>query len=97
MSQVSAMCNEKQIPFFAGADSMVMDGAFATYGINYEALGKESAKMAIAVLNGTSIESIPVKVFKDDLNLYINTTTAQKIGFNDITALKDKYNVIEFE
>lgn len=97
MTQVSAMCNDKKVPFFTGADSMVMDGGFATYGINYEALGKESAKMAIKVLNGTAIKDIPVKVFKEDLNLYINTTTAKAIGFNDIESLKTNYNVIEFK
>lgn len=97
MAQVSAMCNEKKVPFFSGADSMVQDGALATYGINYESLGKETAKMAIQVLNGTSIEDIPVKVFKEDLNLYINTTTAKAIGFSEISTLKKNYNVIEFE
>lgn len=96
MAQVSEMCNNAQIPFFTGADSMVKDGGLATYGINYESLGKESAKMAIKVLEGTSIEDIPVKVFKKDLNLYINTTTASKLGFKNIDALKEKYKVVEF-
>lgn len=97
MAQVSEMCNEAKIPFFTGADSMVQDGGLATYGINYESLGRESAKMAIQVLTGTKIEEIPVKVFKDDLNLYINTTTAEKLGFVGIDELKAKYNVVEFE
>ena len=96
MAQVSEMCNEAQIPFFSGADSMVQDGALATYGINYESLGKETAKMAVKVLTGTKVEDIPVKVFKKDLNLYINTTTAEKIGFTKIDSLKDKYKVVEF-
>lgn len=97
MAQVSEMCNEAKIPFFTGADSMVQDGGLATYGINYESLGRESAKMAIQVLTGTKIEEIPVKIFKDDLNLYINTTTAKKLGFDGIDELKAKYNVVEFE
>lgn len=97
MAQVSEMCNEAQIPFFTGADSMVQDGGLATYGINYENLGKETAKMAVQVLTGTKIEEIPVKVFKDDLNLYINTTTAEKLGFTGIEDLKAKYNVVEFK
>lgn len=97
MAQVSEMCNEAKIPFFTGADSMVQDGGLATYGINYESLGRESAKMAIQVLTGTKIEAIPVKIFKDDLNLYINTTTAEKLGFGGIDELKAKYNVVEFE
>ena len=31
-------------------------------------------------LKGTSPADIPVKVFKDDLNTYINETTAKEIG-----------------
>lgn len=97
MAQVSEMCNNAKVPFFTGADSMVQDGGFATYGINYESLGHETAKMAIKVLTGTKIEAIPVKVFKDDLKLYINTTTAEKLGYNDIDTLKEKYDVVTFE
>ncbi|NBK98330.1 MAG: ABC transporter substrate-binding protein [Erysipelotrichia bacterium] len=97
MAQVSEMCNNAKIPFFAGADSMVKDGGLATIGINYEKLGRESAEMAIKVLTGTKIKDIPVKVYKEDLNLYINTTTAKTIGFDDIDTLKANYDVIPFE
>ncbi len=97
MGLVSEMCNNAQKPFFSGADSMVQDGALATIGINYEQLGKESAQMAIKILKGTSVSDIPVKVYKDDLNLYINKTTAAKIGFTKIEDLKTNFNVIEFE
>lgn len=97
MAQVSEMCKNAKIPMFTGADSMVMDGGFATYGINYEKLGQESAKMAIDVANGKAIEDIPVKIFKDDLNVYINKTTAETIGFNGIEDLKQDYQVIVVE
>lgn len=63
---------EKKIPVYAGADSMVQDGAFATVGIDYEELGRETARMVDQVLKGKEICNIPVKVFKDDLNIYIN-------------------------
>ena len=44
----------------------------ATVGINYENLGRETAKMTIDILNGKSPADIPVKVFKEDLNVYVN-------------------------
>ena len=62
---------EKKTPVYAGADSMVQDGAFATVGIDYEELGRETARMVDQVLKGKAICDIPVKVFKDDLNIYI--------------------------
>ena len=51
---------------------MVQDGAFATVGIDYEELGRETARMVDQVLKGKEIRGIPVKVFKDDLNIYMN-------------------------
>ena len=58
---------------------MVMDGGLATVGIDYTDLGKESARMVDKVLKGTKVEDIPVKVFKDDLYIYVNTDTAKAL------------------
>ena len=59
---------------------MVMDGGFATLGIDYTDLGKETARMVDKVLKGEKVENIPVKVFKDDLYIYVNTDTAKELG-----------------
>jgi permease len=67
-------------PVYVGADSMVMDGGFATVGIDYEDLGKETAKMVDEVLKGKNVKDIPVKVFKDDLFTYVNADTAKALG-----------------
>lgn len=80
MTSLSEIAAAAKIPVFAGADSMVKDGALATIGINYEELGRETALMAVKVLAGTKVSDIPVKVF-DDLDTYINTKTASQIGF----------------
>lgn len=97
MAQVSAIANEAQIPFFTGADSMVSDGGFATFGINYENLGIETANMAIQILNGTAVEDIPVMVFKEGLQVYINETTAAAIGFEDIDYIEANYDTVIVE
>lgn len=70
---------DANVPVYAGADSMVYDGAFATVGIDYEELGKETARMVDQVLKGTAIEDIPVKTFKDNLNVYINQKVLQEL------------------
>ena len=67
-------------PIFVGADSMVSDGGFASVGINYEELGRETARMIAAVLEGTDIADIPVKVFDENLFTYINETTADALS-----------------
>ncbi len=67
-------------PVYVGADSMVMDGGLATVGIDYTDLGKETAKMVDEILKGKPVNEIPVKVFKDDLFIYVNTDTAKALG-----------------
>ena len=80
MAVVTKVTREKKIPVYTGADSMVSDGGFATVGIDYTDLGKETANMTDMVLKGTAVADIPVMVFADDLNTYINETTANEIG-----------------
>ncbi|MEG0386695.1 MAG: ABC transporter substrate binding protein, partial [Niameybacter sp.] len=60
----------------------VMDGAYATVGINYEELGKQTADMVIQVLEGTPISEMPVETL-NNFEKVINKTTANKIGAPD--------------
>ena len=80
MPILMSVANAAKVPVYVGADSMVMDGGFATVGIDYNNLGKETANMVDEVLKGKKTSEIPVKVFKDDLNIYINTDTAATLG-----------------
>ena len=81
MGTVAEVMNKAKVPMFVGADSMVVDGGFATVGIEYTDLGVETANMAAQILSGEKTASeIPVKVFNEDLSNYINTTTAEEIG-----------------
>lgn len=79
MPVLSEVGKESKIPVYVGADSMVMDGAYATVGINYEMLGQKTADMVIEVLEGTPISEIPVTTL-DNFEKMINKTTANKIG-----------------
>ncbi|MEG2597684.1 MAG: ABC transporter substrate-binding protein, partial [Oscillospiraceae bacterium] len=80
MNVLAAAAKKAKVPVYVGADSMVADGGFATIGINYVDLGKETANMVDAILKGKTPAEIPVKVFDDNLSTYINTTTAAEIG-----------------
>lgn len=65
-------------PVYVGADSMVVDGGYATVGINYEDLGKKTAEMVSDVLEGKPISEIPVATL-DHFQKVINKTTAKAI------------------
>lgn len=66
-------------PVYVGADSMVVDGGYATVGINYEDLGKKTAEMVADVLKGKAISELPVATL-DHFQKVINKTTAKAIG-----------------
>lgn len=72
MDMVGSACTKAKVPFYVGADSMVQDGGFLSVGINYEELGKETANMVDKVLKGEKVENMPVKVFKENLSIYVN-------------------------
>ena len=94
MDIVSSLTSKSKTPLFVGADSMVGDGGLATIGINYEDLGTSTGDMVIQILNGTSPSDIPVKIFKEDLSVYINTTIAKAIGFDKLEDLKTQHEVV---
>ncbi|MDP4159549.1 MAG: ABC transporter substrate-binding protein [Bacillota bacterium] len=81
MPVVTQVANKAKLPVYVGADSMVKDGGLATYGINYDVLGKETGDMAVEILKGKKAGDIPVKTMTD-MNIYLNKSTAKEIGIN---------------
>lgn len=90
-------CIEANIPLYVGADSMVNDGGLATVGISYEELGKATAQIIDQILKGKDVKDIPIQVFKDNLNIYINKTTAEKLNINLPEDLLAQSNTIIME
>ena len=79
MSTVTQITRAAGIPVYVGADSMVMDGGTATIGINYVDLGKETAGWWIRSLQGTDVSAIPVKVFNENLSVYVNADALEEL------------------
>lgn len=95
MDIVSKTCVDAKVPLYVGADSMVQDGGFLSVGINYEALGKETANMVDKVLKGDKVEDIPVKVFKDDLSIYVNKDILNQLEINLPDSIKNDKSYVE--
>jgi ABC-type Fe3+-hydroxamate transport system substrate-binding protein len=70
------------IPHYAGADSFVTSGAFATCGVNYTELGIKTAKMALEILTSGTM---PAHHVMEGGIITVNTQTA--------AALKLDYSV----
>lgn len=73
------------IPYYAGADSFVTAGAFATCGVNYTELGTYTAGMALDVLESGNVPEYHVM---DGGIITVNTETAEAIGA-DYSAFSD--------
>lgn len=76
------MLQEAGIPHYTGADSFALNGAFLGYGVDYAALGVETANMAADIaLDVAKPAETAVKTF-DNGCATINTETCEKLGFN---------------
>lgn len=97
MQALSKTALDANTPFFVGADSMVADGGLATVGIDYADLGKETANMVDEILKGKKAGDIPVKVFKDNLNVYVNKKAMEKLGLElpEEVANNEKLQIVE--
>ncbi|AHM57931.1 ABC-type uncharacterized transport system, periplasmic component (plasmid) [Peptoclostridium acidaminophilum DSM 3953] len=88
------VANAAKLPIYAGADSMVADGALATVGIDYTVLGKQTAAMIVRIVNGETIAQNPVEQIAEYSNM-INMKTANELGITIPEALKEKFVIIE--
>jgi len=76
---VAEILNEAGIPHYAGADSFVTAGAFATCGVNYTELGTKTAQIAMDILSGGEVPSFHVM---DGGIITVNTDTATALGLD---------------
>lgn len=97
MSAAAQAAVEAGIPYYVGADSMVSDGGFLTVGIDYEELGRETARMVDQVLQGTDVADIPIVQFKTDLSIYVNASTMEALGQTLPASIADSERLVMME
>ncbi|NTW72068.1 MAG: ABC transporter substrate-binding protein [Eubacteriaceae bacterium] len=93
MATYYQVATQAKLPIYAGADSMVADGALATVGIDYTVLGKQTAAMIARIIKGETIKENPVEQIAEYAKM-INTKTASELGITIPEALKDKFVII---
>ena len=87
---VAEILNNAGIPHYAGADSFVQAGAFATCGVNYTELGTYTAKMALDILESGEIPQFHVM---DGGIITVNTDTAAALNL-DYSSFAEKANTV---
>lgn len=93
MSTYLEVAMDAGLPIYVGADSMVNDGGFATVGIDYTVLGKQTAQMIQRIYEGTSIADTPVEAISEYANM-INMNTADELGITIPAEIQDEFVII---
>ena len=88
---VAEILTDAGIPHYAGADSFVTAGAFATCGVNYTELGQKAAQMAFDILMGASVPE-NYHVMEGGI-ITVNTETSAALGL-DYTPFSQMANTI---
>jgi len=79
MSIVHEVAVARKIPIFCGEAGQILGGGTATLGISYYNLGKQTAQMAVDVLNGADISKMPIQA-QSEFEYTINKTMCDLIG-----------------
>lgn len=76
-----------EIPVYGTEEEQVLAGCVAGQGLDYFIAGQKSAEIAISVLQGKSISTIPVTVY-DEVEFYYNDEKIEKFGL-DVSSFKE--------
>ena len=87
---VAEILNAAGIPHYAGADSFVTAGAFATCGVNYTELGTYTGKMVVDILKGGEVPEFHVM---DGGIITVNSETAAALDL-DFAAFSSMANTV---
>lgn len=84
MVQISAIATENGIPQVGGEEGQVVNGALASYGVNYYELGKITAAQAVKILKGEAAPAdMPIE-YQKDYNISVNWETAEALGIDTL-------------
>ena len=93
MTTYAQIAIDAKLPVYCGADSMVIDGGFATVGIDYDILAKQTAEMADRILKGAKIADTPVEQVANPAKI-VNKSTADAIGVAIPEATAAEFTII---
>lgn len=87
---VGEIAKEYKVPVVVGAIDQVEGGGLATYGIDYEKLGRQTGKLALKILNGEEKAGDLGVEPSVDLELVVNKEMAESLGIDPESIKIDK-------
>jgi putative ABC transport system substrate-binding protein len=79
VATLSAIARDRKLPYIVHIRTLAERGALASYGINTYEIGRQAARLADKILNGTRPAEIPIETPRK-LELVINLRVAKEIG-----------------
>jgi putative ABC transport system substrate-binding protein len=89
LSRINTFATSQKLPTMYAFGEYVEAGGLMSYGANFPALFQRAADYVDKILSGTKPADMPVELAKE-FDLVINLVTAQAIGLNIPTTLKNK-------
>ncbi|AXQ77737.1 ABC transporter substrate-binding protein [Streptococcus chenjunshii] len=87
ISLITDLSKEMKIPVVGGSADVVESGVLFSYGADYEALGRQTAQLAIKILEGEEPSDVPAE-YPDTLQVVVNEEMAETLGI-DISVIKE--------
>lgn len=94
IESIAKIAIEKNIPIIAGDEDMVVGGCLATYGIDYNSLGKNAAQMAVEILYSKQPPKTMTVRYVSECNLFINESVLKQLEITLPDELSKKANLI---
>jgi putative ABC transport system substrate-binding protein len=82
MPTIASEAAKMEIPVFNAEDQSVRDGlALASFGVNYESIGRNAGKLTARLLKGDPLKDVaPIYPKLEDHKCYVNKKLAKKFG-----------------
>lgn len=82
------LSKETEVPVVGSDAGSVEKGVLFTYGTNYEALGRQTGKLAGRVLRGEKVKDVDAE-YPKTLNVVVNHDMAKELGI-DVSSISDE-------
>jgi putative ABC transport system substrate-binding protein len=86
-------CNEAKVPLYGSEDTQVSNGALASAGVDYHALGLLTGEMAAKILEGAAAETLAFETLKTP-KLIVNSDQLELLGLTVPDDFKDSVELV---
>lgn len=88
ISLITELSKEMKVPVVGGSADVVDQGVLFTYGTNYEALGRQTAKLAVRIIKGEDVSKVAAE-YPKALNVVANDDMAKTLGI-DLSSIENE-------